>query len=98
MFRPGYIRMNNSVHAGPSTVIESVNLDDEFGTVTRPSADDDVRATASWALELLFGLTKVTVFTVAWLTESYDDFLDVGELQRQVDETWNLFSDPDRAA
>jgi Family of unknown function (DUF5677) len=96
--KPGYIWMNNSVHAGPSTVIESVNIDNKLGTVTRPSGDDDPRATATWALELLLTLTKVTVFTVAWITESYDDFLDVGELQRRVDETWDLFSHPDRAA
>jgi Family of unknown function (DUF5677) len=93
--RPGYLSMNHSVHAGPSGVIRQAGFHTGHLMATRPSADyDDFEVTATWTLELLLMLTKVAVFTVAWLTERYDDFLDVGELVRRVDETWNLLNGP----
>ena len=99
LLRPNYISLNNSIHAGPTSVIRQADFTKRHLMVTRPIADYDAfAATAGMALWFLLMITDASAKSITWLAENYDDYLDVGELFRRTDEALKLLKGRDPEA
>jgi hypothetical protein len=91
--RPGYVRMNDSIHAGPNSVINQADFRTTHLMTTRPTANDDEFADmVFWALRSLAMTTDVSAQSIMWLTESYDDYLVLGELFRRTNRALDLLN------
>lgn len=91
--RPGYVRMNDSVHAGPNSVIGQADWRTSHLMTTRSTANDDEFVDMFfWALRSLTMTTDVSAQSSLWLTESYDDFLVLGEMFRRTNRANRLLS------
>jgi len=75
-----------------TSLLSSARRTTHFMTTRPTTADDEFADMFFWALRSLAMTTDVSARSSLWLTESYDDYLALGEIFRRTDKAYRLLS------